>query len=148
MPFSCEWWADIYHLSAQRCVLRGSESHNLKVKAFWSRSNGFQAPNEKEKMAADVSLHSLLLTQHRQEGGGGREGGRGEQRGAHVPSPPGSIFPVPPAVAALLSACTGCTYPAAGRKTQGIFQVAFKYPQDPLGFLMRKTSFLFELTIP
>lgn len=112
-------------LCSEVCI----EGVSLKLKAFWSRRNACQAPNEKENMAADGALP---FTPHCWPSRARREVEVREQRGAHFPSPPGSIFSVPPALSAQLPAGSGCTNSAAapGWKNQGIFQVAFKYPQD------------------
>lgn len=101
----------------------------------------------KKKIWQQMEPFLSLLAVDLAEPGGRWRWGRGEQRGAHFPSPPVSIFPEPPAPAAQLPAGSGCTHSAAaGRKIQGIFQVAFKYPQDHKvfgGFLWgRSHSFL------
>lgn len=89
-------------------------------------------------------LPSLLAVDLAEAGGRWRWGREG-QRGAHFPSPPGSILPVLPVLAAQLPAGTGCTHLLLVKKFRAFFSLHLNIPKTMrcLGFLWgRPHSFL------
>lgn len=73
-------------------------------------------------------LPSLLAVDLAEAGGRWRWGREG-QRGAHFPSPPGSILPVLPALAAQLPAGTGCTHLLLVEKFRAFFSLHLNIPE-------------------